>query len=114
MASRDAVMNRSKKEKLIDQVIGEAVLSILYDNGPISTRSLIERLQTMEATEQEEARRYVISDVIVDIRHNRLGISRRMMVPAQKEWDRESRIQPENNIYPLFDDRTTPGSSKKH
>ncbi|RJT27909.1 hypothetical protein [Buttiauxella izardii] len=107
-------MNRSKREQLIDKLIGEAVLSILYDNGAISTRTLIERLQTMEAAEPEEQRRNVIADVIADIRNHRLGISRRTLAPAQKPWGKESQIQQDKNVYPLFDDSPMPGSSKKH
>lgn len=107
-------MSRSKREQLIDQLIGEAVLSILYDNGPISTRSLIERLQTMEASERDAQRRNVIADVIADISHQRLGISRRNSVSAQQQWDMESPIKQKNKAYPLFDDSPDPGSSKKH
>lgn len=107
-------MSRSKREQLIDQLIGEAVLSILYDNGPISTRSLIERLQTMEASERDSQRRNVIADVISDISHQRLGISRRNSVSAQQQWDMESPVKQKNTAYPLFDDSPDPGSSKKH
>lgn len=107
-------MNRSKKEQLIDQLIGEAVLSILYDNGAISTRSLIERLQIMEATESAAQRREVIADVIADIRNQRLGISRRNLTAAQKGWNRESRTEQDNNVYPLFNASLARGSSKKH
>ncbi|MGB7801719.1 hypothetical protein [Buttiauxella sp.] len=107
-------MNRSKREKLIDQLIGEAVLSILYDNGPVSTGSLIERLQVMEATEREAQRRNLIADVIADIRNQRLSISRPTLVPAHKEWDKESQNRKDNNVYQLFDDSPDHGSSKKH
>ncbi|BCG09241.1 MULTISPECIES: hypothetical protein [Buttiauxella] len=107
-------MNRSKREKLIDQLIGEAVLSILYDNGAISTRSLVERLQIMEATERDDHRRDVIADVIADISNHRLGLSRRALIPAQNDGDRDGQIEQSNNVYSLFDESPVPGSSKKH
>lgn len=107
-------MNRNKYEQLIDKVIGEAVLSILQEHGPINTQALIARLQTMEASEKDPQRRDVIADVIADISNNRLGSSRNTLAFSQREWGTESHMNKDKNVYPLFGDRNEPGSSKKH
>jgi hypothetical protein len=46
-------MNRSEIERLSDEIIGEAVLSLLKGRGPISKRALIAALGNMAATESD-------------------------------------------------------------
>ena len=44
-------MKRSDVDKLIDELIGEAVLSLLKENGPINTHALVQRLRSMKSHE---------------------------------------------------------------
>lgn len=52
-------MNRNDDEKLIDIMMGKAVLAMLHGGGPVSTAALITQLQSLateEKNEVEEAR----------------------------------------------------------
>ncbi|MCM5699057.1 hypothetical protein [Leclercia sp. LTM14] len=60
-------MNRSDHERLTDELIGEATLSLLKDNGPISMKLLLERLQQMLSIERDGQRRNVLSQIILEI-----------------------------------------------
>lgn len=51
---RDTVMNRNDYDPLTDLLIGEAVLSLLKNKGPISKQALIGKLQAMRAGEQDK------------------------------------------------------------
>ena len=53
-SSNGNVMNRSDAERLTDQLIGEAVLSLLKERGPLTTDSLVQRLRKMQIHEKEE------------------------------------------------------------
>lgn len=54
-------MNRSEKDQLTDEIIGEAVLSLLREKGPINMRVLIARLRSMETSESDPGRREAIA-----------------------------------------------------
>ena len=68
--NRDTVMNRSEIDQLTDELIGEAVLSLLSENGPVNTRALITRLRAMEAKEADTRRRETLGRVIAEINKN--------------------------------------------
>lgn len=107
-------MNRSEHERLTDELIGEATLSLLKDNGPISMKLLLARLQSMLSAEKDGERRAVLAQIILDISNGNTSTE----VPARKhkgeqhEWDKESRQS--SNVYPLFGDSQQSSSSKKH
>ncbi|WP_333849484.1 hypothetical protein [Leclercia sp.] len=60
-------MHRTRFEKLKDDLIGEAVLLILKDKGPINFRSLAIKLKKMASTEFDSERRNALSAAIVEI-----------------------------------------------
>lgn len=60
-------MHRTKSEKLKDDLIGEAVLLILKDKGPINFQSLAMKLRNMAITERDSERRSALSAAIVEI-----------------------------------------------
>jgi len=102
-------MNSSEIEQLTDELIGVAVLSLLKDNSPISTRALINRLRSMEASEQDNQRRQMLGRIIAEISNNNFASLRRDKGSERDEWDEQSR----DNVFQLFGDNTA-GSSKKH
>ncbi|WP_394517622.1 hypothetical protein [Pantoea sp. SGAir0175] len=60
-------MYRSEDEKLADIVMGDAVLQLLKQAGPVTTLALLEKLRAMAASETDPARqrafRYAIAEV---------------------------------------------------
>ncbi|MBN3079758.1 MULTISPECIES: hypothetical protein [Pectobacterium] len=103
-------MKSSKINQLIDELIGEAVLSLLREHCPISLQALIVKLQAMESHEPNEGRRETIVRIIAEITHNN-GTSM-YLSPTNEvgEWD-EDEI---DNVYPLFGGRQQGSSDKKH
>lgn len=64
---RDTVMNNDDFDPLTDLLIGEAVLSLLKNKGPISQQALIDKLQTMQAGEMDTKRRNALGRIIDEI-----------------------------------------------
>ncbi|WP_409522195.1 hypothetical protein [Pseudescherichia sp.] len=107
---RDVVMNRSDIEKLTDELIGEAVLSLLSENGPVNTRALITRLQSMEAKEKDIRRRETLGRVIAEITNNAKVSMRRHSGREQKDSENEHK----DNVFQLFGTSQQKSTSKKH
>lgn len=107
-ATRDVVMNSSDIVQLTDELIGVAVLSLLKDNSPISTRALVTRLRSMEANEPDTQRRKLLWQVIAQISNN-LASLRREAGSKRNEWDEEGG----NNVYQLFG-KQRPDNTHKH
>jgi len=99
-------MNRSEIEHLQDEIIGEAVLSILRENGPINNKAVVLRLKAMEAREPDARKHEAIARVIEEV-NDKLTSKRGHDAPAPGEPDR-------NNVYPLFGDSSPFHISKKH
>jgi len=108
-ATRDVVMNSSDIEQLTDELIGVAVLSLLKDNSPISTRALVTRLRSMEANEPDTQRRKLLGQVIAEISNNNLASLRREAGSKRNEWDEEGG----DNVYQLFG-KQRPDNTQKH
>lgn len=105
-AFRDAFMNRSEKDQLTDEIIGEAVLSLLREKGPINMRVLIARLRSMETSESDPQRREAIARVITEISSTTVS-ERRNGAHERKEWNGD-------NVRSLFGDSQSPDGTKKH
>ncbi len=60
-------MHRTRCEKLKDDLIGEAVLLILKDNGPINFKSLAVKLKIMASTERDVERRSALSSAVAEV-----------------------------------------------
>lgn len=86
-------MKRSENETLHDELIGEAVLSLLKSKGPITTRSLVTSLQAMESVESDAVRKLALGGIITEIS----GIAQ-----AQDGYDPQSRHQSKNTPFPHF------------
>ncbi|MGC8401560.1 hypothetical protein ACP3P6_17175 [Enterobacter mori] len=93
-------MNSSDADRLIDQLIGEAVLSLLRERGPVTTEGLIQRLRNMKAHEKDPQRRETLARVIAEIGSNDLAFKRRRT--AQGRPKRGSLKESRDNVVPLF------------
>lgn len=98
-------MSRSEIEQLTDELIGEAVLSLLSENGPVNTRALIARLRAMEAKEADTRRRETLGRVIAEI-------NKTIKVSMREQTKSESKQQ--DNVVQLFGSSQQQGTSKKH
>lgn len=99
-------MNRSEIEQLQDEIIGEAVLSILRDNGPINNKAVVVRLKAMEAKEPDARKREAIARVIEEV-SDKLTNRRREPTEDVNEPDR-------SNVFQLFGEGSQSRISKKH
>ncbi|MEH0885255.1 hypothetical protein [Enterobacter sp. UNJFSC 003] len=68
-------MHRTKFERLKDDLIGEAVLSILKENGPITFASLANRLFRMANVESNDERRNALIAAEDEVRQRVTGVS---------------------------------------
>lgn len=99
-------MNRSEIEQLTDEIIGEAVLTLLKNHSPINTQALIITLGNMAANEGDSKRREAIRSVIAEVN---------MMVSRRRKDARVSDSDAENkpgNVLQLFG-AGKPNSAKK-
>ncbi|WP_312453505.1 hypothetical protein [Pseudescherichia sp.] len=103
-------MNRSEIEQLTDELIGEAVLSLLSENGPVNTRALVTRLRAMEAKEADIRRREILGRVIAEINNNTKVSMRRQAGREQKDPESEQK----DNVFQLFGSSQQQSTSKKH
>lgn len=99
-------MNRSEIEQLQDEIIGEAVLSILRENGPINNKAVVVRLKAMESKEPDARKREAIARVIEEV-SEKLANKRSHDRETPDEFDR-------SNVYPLFGDGSPSPINKKH
>ena len=106
-------MNRSEIEQLTDELIGEAVLSLLKEHSPIGKQTLVTRLKTMEASEKDGQRRDAIASVITEISAGGTPFARRKTAPDPRELDEMSSGN-NDNVFPLFGHRKPKGSSNIH
>ncbi len=60
-------MKSSQSERVSDEIIGEAVLSLLKTNRPINIPTLLVKLRLMQAAETNHQRRNAIIAVIDEI-----------------------------------------------
>ena len=98
-------MKRSEIDQLTDELIGEAVLSLLSENGPVNTRALITRLRAMEAKEADTRRRETLGRVIAEINKNSDVSMRDRTQSTSKQQD---------NVVQLFGSSQQQSTSKKH
>jgi hypothetical protein len=103
-------MKSSDNQQLTDELIGEALLFLLKENGPINTPALIARLQDMESREQDSQRRAVLVRLIDEISSNKIASSRVQNGNEQDENIRDAG----DNVYPLFGNRQRQGRSKSN
>ena len=94
-------MNSSDADRLIDTLIGEAVLSLLKERGPVTTEGLLQRLRVMKEHEKDPRRRETLAKVIAEIGSNSFPLKRRRT--AQGRITREGSLKNNrDNVVPLF------------
>jgi hypothetical protein len=94
-------MNSSDADRLIDTLIGEAVLSLLKERGPVTTEGLLQRLRVMKEHEKDPQRRETLARVIAEIGSNSIALRRRRT--AQGRTKREGTLNNNrDNVIPLF------------
>lgn len=99
-------MQRREKEQLTDELLGEAVLSLLREKGPISIKILIGRLKYMERTEKDSVRREALKEIITEITSNNIvGNIKKMEISEQEQA---------NNVFSLLSHSRAVSSGKKH
>jgi hypothetical protein len=101
---REASMYRSDEEKLTDVVIGEAVLTLLKSDSPVSSTALIAQLEVMAAAAEDAKMARAIKGAVTEVRKGMAAASKRSKLDFP---DRE-------NITHRFNSEGPPEGSKKH
>jgi len=97
-------MYRSDDEKLTDVMIGEAVLTLLKSDKPVSSNALINQLELMAAETDDDAKVMTIRKAIIEVRNG--------MAAARK---RASSVPPDReNVSHRLNNDGPPEGSKKH
>ncbi|ADI78558.1 MULTISPECIES: hypothetical protein [Pantoea] len=97
-------MYRSEDEKLTDVMIGEAVLTLLKSDKPVSSNALIAQLELMAANADDDSKVSVIRKAITEVRNG--------MVAARKRAQGES-AERDKTAHRMNSDGP-PDGSKKH
>jgi len=97
-------MYRSEDEKLTDVMIGEAVLTLLKSDKPVSSNALIAQLELMAADADDDAKVSVIRKAITEVRNG--------MVAARKRVQADG-TERDKNTHRMNSDGP-PDGSKKH
>ncbi|RRZ93573.1 hypothetical protein [Erwinia sp. 198] len=97
-------MYRNDDEKLIDIVLGEAVLVLLKTDATINNAALIRQLQAMAAVEKSAARHRACKQAITDVRNN--------IKTGNNRYTHE--IRDVDNVTHLFTSEGPPDGTKKH
>lgn len=97
-------MYRNNEEKLIDIVLGEAVLALLKKDAVINNAALIRQLQAMAAVEKSAVRHRAFKQAILDVRDN--------IKSGSNRYTHE--IRDIDNVKHLFTSEGPPDGSKKH
>lgn len=105
-------MNSSDADRLIDTLIGEAVLSLLKERGPVTTEGLLQRLRVMKEHEKDPQRRETLAMVIAEIGSNSIVLRRRRT--AQGRTKREGSLNNRDNVVPLFGNGKPTDPKKVH
>jgi len=71
-------MYRSEDEKLTDVMIGEAVLTLLKSDKPVSSDALITQLELMAAEADDDVKTFVIRKAITEVRNGMVAARRRV------------------------------------
>lgn len=96
-------MNRSEQQKIIDEIIGEAALTLLKLSGPVNTQALIDQLMLMKEQSSDNEQRAAVIAAINDVRDSIMaGKKRREEQPSA------------DNVLQLFGNQESSGSNRKH
>ncbi len=96
-------MYRSKEERLTDTLIGDAVLQLLQTSGPVTTRTLLDKLHAMAAQESDAVRLKALHRAIAEVVNN-------MDAPD----DSGTPLKSSDNVTHIFRRRDGEGNGTKH
>ncbi len=96
-------MNRSEHQQLIDEIIGEAALTLLQQAGPVNTQALLDQLQRMKDQSAEPTRCEAVAAAINEVRNSHLAGKKQRDEPQQRD-----------NVHQLFASKAASGSDSKH
>ncbi len=96
-------MNRSEHQQIIDEIIGEAALTLLQQSGPVNSQALIDQLQSMKEQSADNARREAVAAAIVEVRNS--------ISAGKKQRDEQPQ---RDNVHQLFASKAASGSDSKH
>lgn len=99
-------MNRSDIEQLTDELIGEAVLSLLKRKAPVSSMALLTELRNMQAVERDPRRRSAFPSIVA-------SIEAIVANKSQQETPVEKR-QHKERVHMMAEGNTAPGKGKIH
>ncbi|MFW0700259.1 hypothetical protein [Pantoea sp. R13S299] len=71
-------MYRSEDEKLTDVMIGEAVLTLLKSDKPVSSDALITQLERMAAEADDDSKVSVMRKAITEVRNGMVAARKRV------------------------------------
>ena len=98
-------MYRSEDEKLTDVMIGEAVLTLLKSDKPVSSNALIAQLELMAAdAADDDAKVSVIRKAITEVRNGMVAARKRVQADGTERDKNTHRINSDG----------PPDGSKKH
>lgn len=106
------VMNSSDADRLIDQLIGEAALSLLKERGPVTTEGLVQRLRNMQACETDPQRRETLARVIAEISSGTVAL--KVAEPHKDEYRERDLKNNRDNVVPLFGNGKPSDPKKMH
>jgi hypothetical protein len=96
-------MYRSDEERLTDIIMGDAVIQLLKNRGPVSARALIDKLRAMAAVEPDPLRQKALCRAMVEVSNN-IGTAENSGVP----------IKDQNNVTHIFRNRDGADKGAKH
>ncbi|WP_158780684.1 hypothetical protein [Pantoea sp. BAV 3049] len=97
-------MYKNEDEKLIDILLGEAVMVLLKEDAAISNAALIKQLHAMAAAESDAARQLTFRRAINEVRN--------YSAPNRDGFSQE--IRDSDNVMHLFTNEESQDGSKKH
>lgn len=96
-------MHRSNEERLADILMGDAVLQLLRNVGPVSNDTLLDKLRVMASQESDPARQKALRRAMAEVMNNK-QTTRRDSV-ALKDAD---------NVTHIFRNRSHTGKDTQH
>lgn len=96
-------MHRSDEERLADILMGDAVLQLLRNVGPVSNDTLLEKLRIMASQESDPERLKALRLAMAEVMNNKQTTSRNSV--ALKDAD---------NVTHIFRNRSHTGKDTQH
>ncbi|MCA1177756.1 MULTISPECIES: hypothetical protein [unclassified Pantoea] len=96
-------MNRSEEERLADIVMGDAVLQLLQNKGPVSNSSLLDKLRLMASIEPDASRQKALRRAMAEVMNN-----------MQSSRQESVALKDTNNVTHIFRHRDNTGKDTQH